>query len=244
MTGTVVAVSSGTGGVGQTTTSINLASGVRMATHRSTAVVDLGLAMVDVLDSLDLDFDPQSDITFHDVLAGNAAVTDAVFEGPGGIHVIPSDPDLDGYAASNPEDTNATIETLREEYDLVFLDTPAGVSYGSLLAMGLADVVVLVSSPRLASVRDTEKTKQLADRMITPVIGVIFVKAGAGGAPEVDRIANYLGVGCLGQVPAAETTPDADAGHSVFLHEIDSDASQAYWNIAEDLLRKLTSSTT
>lgn len=241
MTGTVIAVSSGKGGVGKTTTSMNLASGIRMATHRSIAVVDLDLSMADDLDFLNPDFDPRSDTTLHDVLAGDAAVTDAVFDGPGGVHVVPSCPEIDGYAVSNPEGTNETIETLRGEYDVVFLDTPAGVNYESLLAMDLADFVVLVSGLRLASVRETENTKKLADRMVTPVLGVVFVKAGFDGAPDTDRIADYLGIGCLGQVPEDDTIPDPDGvGQSGFIRESAGSASTAYQHIADGLIRKLT----
>lgn len=236
MSGTVYAVASAKGGVGKTTTSINLAAATAMASEQSVVAVDLDLAMANFLDFLSLDLDPGVDPTLHDVLAGEVSVPDATYEAPGGFHVVPSGPELQGYAATDPTRLRDVIATLRQEYDLTIIDTAAGVSYETILPLGLADGVVLVSTPRLAAVRDTAKTKTLAERVEATVVGVIFARSGTGSAPSLERLAEYLDVDLLGHIPEEDVIPASqDAGKPVLVHDFASNAAKAYWDAAKKL---------
>lgn len=238
MTGVTLAVAGSKGGVGKTTTSINLASALVMQTDQSVVVVDLDLAMGNCLDFLKLDIQPDKDPTLHDVLAGSASVLDAVYESPGGICVVPSGPNLEGYAATDPVRIRGALTTLQEEFDVIILDTPAGVSYESILPLGLADAVILVSTPRLAAVRDTEKTRILAERVDANVVGVVFSQSGTGNAPGVEKLAEFLGVELLGHVPAEDAVLESqDAGQPILVYEFASRAAEAYWEAGQRLSR-------
>lgn len=238
MTGVTIAVAGAKGGVGKTTTAINLASALAMVTDQSIVTVDLDLAMGNCLDFVDLDIDDETDPTLHDVLAGSVSIMDAVYEAPGGIHIVPSGPSLEGYAAADPAKIRDALTTLEEEFDIVLIDTAAGVSYETILPLGLADAIVLVSTPRLAAVRDTQKTRQLAERVDANVVGVIFVRSGTGKAPGVEQLAEFLGVELLGHVPAEGIIPESqDAGQPVLVYEFASQTAKAYWQTAQRLNR-------
>lgn len=234
MTGAVIAIAGAKGGVGKTTTTLNLGSAAVMVNDWSVVAVDLDLAMANFLDFINTDVDADTGTTLHDILAGSHSVKDAIYEADGGIHVIPSGPNLEGYAAADPGKIRDVVTSLREEYDLVLLDTAAGVSYETLLPLGLADTVVLVSTPRLAAVRDTEKTRILADRLNANVAGVVFVRSGTGSAPGVEQLADFLNVDLLGHIPEDEAIPESqDQGVPVLVYELASPSAKAYWDTAK-----------
>ncbi|MFB6267111.1 MAG: P-loop NTPase [Halodesulfurarchaeum sp.] len=232
----VFAVASAKGGVGKTTTSLNIGAALAAQGPR-TVVVELDLAMANMVDFIDLD-EPAADITtLHDVLADFTPVEEAIRPAPGGFDIVPSGVTLDGFVETNPEGIPALIEQLRNSYDAVILDTAAGLTRETVLAFDRADQVLLTSTPRVASVRDTEKTKELADRRDATVGGIIFNKSGTGSAPPVDRITEYLDLELLGHIPEDRAVPTAqDRGRPVVVDEPDSDAARAYRSIAEGLM--------
>ncbi|WP_433626159.1 AAA family ATPase [Halomicrococcus sp. NG-SE-24] len=160
MTGHVYTVASGKGGVGKTTTAINLGAMLAEA-GADVVVVDTDLGMANIAGFLDFEMDGA---TLHDVLAGEADVAAAVYEAPGDVDVLPSSTDIQAFAKSETENLPEVVAALREEYDFVLLDTGAGISYDTMLPLSLADAVLLVTTPDVASVRDTAKTGELTAR--------------------------------------------------------------------------------
>jgi septum site-determining protein MinD len=188
--------------------------------------------MANMLDFLDLE-QPVDDLTtLHDVLADFTAIEEAMYPAPGGFDVVPSGVDLDGFVTTDPSGIPSVVEQLRSAYDIVILDTGAGLSREMIHGFDAADTVLLVSSPRIASVRDAEKTIQLAHRRDAEV-GIIFNKSGTGRAPPVERIANFLDTDLLGHVPEDPAVPTAqDHGRPVVVDYPDSSAAEAYREIS------------
>ncbi|WP_138005398.1 MinD/ParA family ATP-binding protein [Halalkalirubrum salinum] len=230
--GVVIAIAGAKGGVGKTTTALNLGAALANAGER-VAVVELDLAMANVVDFLKID--PQT--TIHDVLSGTATVSQAVSRVPPGVDVIPADTSLDDFNAVNVATIAPVIRALRPKYDFVLIDTAAGVSPETIYPLRLADEVIVVSTPRVAAVRDTKKTIELANRVNGTVAGVIFNRSGTGNAPPPDRLASFLDTELLGAVPDDPAVADAqDRSEPIVIYRPDSPAAAAFSSIADSLI--------
>lgn len=197
--------------------------------------------MANAVDFLKLDYDETNDPTLHDVLAGESSIGKAIYRAPGQLDVLPCGVDLEGYIAADPSGLSTVIECVRESYDVIVLDTGAGLSRETLIPMGLATDIVVVSTPRVAAVRDAEKTLELAERIGSRVDGIVFTMSGTGRAPDPERIARYLNVEYLGHVPEDTAVPSSqDVGKPVVAHANNSSASLAYRQIGDRLLQLFT----
>lgn len=229
MRGHVYVVAGGKGGVGKTVTAVNLAIAFRLR-GRSAAVVDADLAMANVGDVLGLD----PEVTLHDVLSGEGALDDAILEPGDGFAVVPGDRSLRGYATADPARLGDVVDAIAGAYEYVVVDTGAGVSHDRLLPLGLADEVILVTTPDAAAVGDARKVRSFADLLGKPVRGVVVTRADEGDAADA---ALDLGVDLLAAVPEDRAVPaSVRAGQPLELHDDDSPAAAAYRELAATLL--------
>jgi len=233
-----ITVAGAKGGVGKTTTCINI--GAAAAAHGiRTVIVELDLAMANVVDFLSFER-AESDPTLHEVLSGDADIRDAVYRVGENMAVAPSGTGLEGYSSVDLTRLPSVLETLQDAFDLVIVDTGAGLSEPTVKPLRLADATVLVSTPRVSSIRDVEKTKLVSERVGTPVCGLVLTKSGTGASPGPDRIAEFLDVTLLGHVPNDGVIPSSqDQGASVIEAAPDSDAAEKYRKAAGHLLFKI-----
>jgi flagellar biosynthesis protein FlhG len=154
--GKVLAITSGKGGVGKTFVSANLAAALAKRGHRVLVLdADLGLANLDVV----LNLYPKT--TLHDVFTGKAKLEDAIIKAPGGFSVLLAGSGMVEYSRLTPEvrdDFIRIMESLVPRYDVVLLDTGAGISDVVLFAVSLASEVLLVATPEPTSLTDAYAT--------------------------------------------------------------------------------------
>ena len=196
MGGSMYAVAGGKGGVGKTTTTLNLAAAFAES-GADTAVVDADLGMTNLGELLAI----ETDHSVHDVLAGEATVEAALVDGPGGVSVLAGDRDLDAYDRADPAELRGVVERLRERYDVVLADTGAGLSHASLVPYGLADGVVLVTTADAVAATDTGKTAEMVRQVDGTVLGVVVTRTDA--AADAVSTAERVGEPLLGSVPEA-----------------------------------------
>lgn len=154
--GKVLAITSGKGGVGKTFVSANLAAALAKRGNRVLVLdADLGLANLDVV----LNLYPK--LTLHDVFTGKAKLEDAIVRAPGGFSVLLAGSGMVEYSRLSSEvrdDFLRIMNGLTPHYDIVLLDTGAGISDVVLFAVSLASEALVVATPEPTSLTDAYAT--------------------------------------------------------------------------------------
>ncbi|WP_227133831.1 MinD/ParA family ATP-binding protein [Halorubellus salinus] len=230
---TVYAIASGKGGVGKTTTTVNLGTALAGVGNR-VVIVDVDLGMANLAGFVSLDTGGTS---LHDVLGGSATVDQATYELANGIWAIPSGVDLDGYADVATEELTGVIADLRERFDFVLLDVGAGVSHETVLPLGLADATLLVSTTEPAAIQDATKTVDLVGRAGGTVGGMVVTRTRPNEPVSPEDVAEKVGTDLLVAVPEdPKVRESVHAGTPLVVHEPKSPAAQAYRYLAARLL--------
>jgi flagellar biosynthesis protein FlhG len=169
---TVIAVTSGKGGVGKTNVVVNLAVALARLGHRVGVLdADFGLGNVDVL----LGLTPEAHIGH--LLTGEKQLADIMLRGPLGVQIIPASSGLQSLSALTPpqlERLQAALATLRAELDFLLIDTASGVSDNVMEMLRLAARVVIVTSLEPCAVVDAYATaKILSNNDPQKEIGVV-----------------------------------------------------------------------
>ncbi|ELY41099.1 cell division ATPase MinD [Natronorubrum tibetense] len=229
---TVYAIASGKGGVGKTTTTVNLGTALAEAGER-VAVVDADLGMANLAGFVSLSPDST---TLHDVLSGGASIDDATYRITENIVAVPSGTSLDEYADTSPEGLSDVVAELRDQFDYVFLDVGAGVSHETVLPLGLADAVILVSTPEPAAIHDSKKTLELTERAGGAVAGLVLTRTRPDSDVSYDEIAARLETPLLGTIPEDPGARESVyAGTPLVVYRPDGPAATAYKRLAADL---------
>ena len=202
--GKVMAVTSGKGGVGKTFFSANLAAALTRRGHKVLVLdADLGLANLDVV----LNLYPK--ITLHDVFTGKASLDDAILKAPGGFSVLLAGSGMVEYSRLTPEvreDFLKVMNTIVPRYDVVLLDTGAGISDVVLFAVSLASEVLMVATPEPTSLTDAYATiKVLATQQGRKQVRLVVNQAirpgdGRNITGQLQQVLNrFLASGAQGQ---------------------------------------------
>lgn len=193
-----ITIASGKGGTGKTTLTVNL--GTMLASFgKETYIMDADVGMANLGIVLGLEDVP---ITLHEVLAGKAPVSEAIYEGPKGVKVVPSGISLKGFQNANPDRLRDVMRELVGRCEYLLIDAPAGISRDGVIPLAIADEVILVVNPELSSIVDALKTKILTELVGGHVSGAILNRATMENT-EVSRekMEKVLGVKVIGIIP-------------------------------------------
>ncbi|QZT33508.1 septum site-determining protein MinD [Caldalkalibacillus thermarum TA2.A1] len=237
--GEAIVITSGKGGVGKTTTSANIGTALALQGKMVCLVdTDIGLRNLDVVMGL------ENRIIYDlvDVAEGNcrlkqALIKDKRFEE---LYLLPAAQTKDKDAVA-PEQMSKIIAELKQDYDYVIIDCPAGIERGFKNAVAGADRAIVVTTPEVSAVRDADRIIGLLEaykiespRLIVNRIRPQMMKRGE--ILDVDEIVNILGIDLLGIVPDDEQViKSANVGEPIVINP-DTKAAIAYRNIARRIL--------
>lgn len=244
---TVIVVTSGKGGVGKTTTSAAIAAGLAKR-GRKTAVVDYDVG----LRNLDLVMGCERRVVydFVNVINGEANLNQALIKDKrlDNLFILPASQTRDKDSLSY-DGVAAVMEELRNDFEYIICDSPAGVERGAHMAMYHADEAIVVTNPEVSSVRDSDrvlgllasKTKR-AEQGLAPVNARLLLtrynagRVARGEMLSLDDIDEILAIPILGVIPESSAVLTAsNSGVPLTLNGA-TDAGKAYHSAVARLL--------
>jgi septum site-determining protein MinD len=236
--GEVIVITSGKGGVGKTTTVANLGSALAMLDKKVVVVdTDIGLRNLDVILGL------ENRIVYNlvDVVNGSCRLRQALIRDKRRpeLYLLPTAQTKDKSAVS-PEQMIKLTEELREEFDFVLLDCPAGIEQGFRNAIAGADKAIVVTTPEVSAIRDADRIIGLLEAANLRDIHLIINRLrpdmiARGDMMSVDDVVEILAVDLLGTLLDDEQIVIA-ANQGEPLSGKNSQAEEEYKNISRRLL--------
>jgi septum site-determining protein MinD len=238
----VIVVTSGKGGVGKTTTSASFSSGLALRGNK-TAVIDFDVG----LRNLDLIMGCERRVVYDliNVINGEVSLKQALIKDKNcdNLYILPASQTRDKDAL-NLEGVARILEELKETFDCIVCDSPAGIESGAFMAMYFADEALVVTNPEVSSVRDSDrilgilaaKSKRAVEGL-EPVKEHLLVtrydanRVAAGEMLSVTDIQEILRIPLIGVIPESESILQASNSGIPAIHLDKSDVAEAYRDV-------------
>ena len=233
--GEVIVITSGKGGVGKTTTTANLGSALALKGKKVVLVdTDIGLRNLDVVMGLEnrIVYDIV-DVVEEKCKLKQALIKDKRFKD---LFLLPAAQTRD-KSAVNEEQMKNLIGKLKEEFDYILLDCPAGIEQGFQNAIAGADRALVVTTPEVSSIRDADRIIGLLEQNQIHTIDLIINRirmdmVKRGDMMSVDDVTEILAVPLIGILPDDEQVViGTNQGEPVI--GLDSKAGKGYLNICK-----------
>lgn len=235
----VIVITSGKGGVGKTTTTANIGTGLALEGKKVVLVdTDIGLRNLDVVMGL------ENRIVYDlvDVIEGKCRLKQALIKDKrfDGLFLLPAAQTKDKNAV-NPEQMKKLMDDLREEFDFVIVDCPAGIEQGFKNAIAGADKAIVVTTPEMSAVRDADRIIGLlnANDIRNPQLVINRLRvdmAKRGDMMDIPDIIDILAIHLLGVVVDDEKIVISTNKGEPVVAELSSLAGKAYRNIVRRII--------
>ena len=237
--GNVIVVTSGKGGVGKTTTTANIGTALALLGKRVVLIdADIGLRNLDVVMGL------ENRIVYDlvDVVEGVCRIKQAIIKDKRyeGLFLLPAAQTRDKTAVT-PAQMQQLCQDLKEQFDYILIDCPAGIEEGFKNAIAGADKAIVVTVPEVSAVRDADRIIGLlaANEISDPLLVINRIRMDLvkpGDMMNIEDTIDILGIDLLGVVPDDEKiVVSTNKGEPVVTVQ-DSLAGQAFGNIARRLM--------
>jgi len=239
MSATVVTITSGKGGVGKTTTTANLGAALAALGKKVVAIdTDIGLRNLDVVMGL------ENRIVFDliNVIEGTCRLRQALIRDKRleGLYLIPAAQSRDKNAIT-PGDLVDLVNQLRNDFDFILIDSPAGIEQGFKNAIAPADRVLIVTTPEMSAIRDADRIIGLLEayeknppELIINRIRPEMVKRGQ--MLHTEDVTDVLAIKLIGVIPDEQSIIVSTNQGRPLVMQNGSTAGQAFRNIALRLI--------
>jgi septum site-determining protein MinD len=226
----IIVITSGKGGVGKTTTAINLGAALNYF-GKEVLVVDANLSTPNVGVHLNA---PEVPINLNHVLDKKANVFEAVYEHESGLKIMPSSLSMKELKKIKPEKIKKFRDEFLEIAEYIIIDSAAGLSNEAISVIDVADELILVTNPEMPAITDALKTIKIAEEMKKKIIGVIVTRVRKNKTelqPEI--VKEMLEIPILGMIPEDIVMQESLKRKDAVIHtHPKSKPSRAYKEIA------------
>lgn len=230
----IIVITSGKGGVGKTTSAINLAAAINYF-GKDVLVIDGNLSTPNVGIHLNA---PEVPINLNHVLKGEAEPFEAVYKHESGMKIMPSSLSVRELKRTRPERLKNFRKDFRKVAEYVIVDSAAGLGPEASCAIDIADELIIVTNPEMPAITDALKAVKLAELMKKPVTGIIVTRVKKDNielSPEVVR--EMLEIPILGMIPEDDDVRKSISMKKAVVHSHPKgNASRAYKEIAAKLI--------
>lgn len=243
----IIVITSGKGGVGKTTTSAAISSGLALNGHKTVVIdFDVGLRNLDII----MGCERRVVYDFVNVINKEATLNQALIKDKRepNLFILPASQTRDKDSL-NLEGVGEVIDELKKTFDYIICDSPAGIETGALMAMYYADAAIVVTNPEVSSVRDSDrilgllasKTKR-AKEGLEPIEEHLLItrysidRVGMGEMLSVEDIKEILSIPLLGVIPESQAVLKASNTGTPVTMSNETDAASAYHDAIKRLL--------
>ncbi len=242
-------VTSGKGGVGKTTTSAAIGTGLALRGHKTVIIdFDVGLRNLDLI----MGCERRVVYDFVNVVNGEATLQQALIKDKRveNLFILAASQTRDKDALTK-EGVEKIITELSKTHDYILCDSPAGIEKGAHLAMYFADEAIVVTNPEVSSVRDSDRMLGLlasksrrAENGEDPIKEHLLItryspeRVSRGEMLGVEDVEEILAIRLLGVIPESEAVLKASNSGTPVIFDDQSDAGQAYSDAVDRLLGK------
>lgn len=232
----VITITSGKGGVGKTTSAINLGAAFNYF-GKEVVIVDANLTTPNIGLHLGAPIVP---VSLNHVLNGKAKVMDAMYEHDSGTKIIPSSLSVRELRGLEPNKLKEVVKRLRKISDIVILDSAAGLGEEAVVAMEAADEILIVTNPEIPAVTDALKAAKLAEELGKDVKGVIVTRVNGNNVEmPISNIGDMLELPVIGVISEDKNVPKSVVMKDALIHSYPkSRAAKQYRMLAAKLLGK------
>src|ERR1700757_1566247 len=235
----VIVLTSGKGGVGKTTSAAAIAAGLALRGKRTVVIdFDVGLRNLDLV----MGCERRVVFDFINVINGDAKLNQALIKDKrnDNLFIFPTSQTRDKDALKR-DGVERVLDELKETFDYIVCDSPAGIEHGALTAMYFADSAIIVTNPEVSSVRDSDRIIGLlasksrrAEFNLEPVSVHLLLaryspeRVRKGEMLAIEDVKEILSIPLLGVIPESESVLRASNTGTPVVFDEESPAGRAY----------------
>ena len=244
----ILVITSGKGGVGKTTTSAAIGTGLALRGYKTVIVdFDVGLRNLDLI----MGCERRVVYDFVNLINGDSNLNQTLIKDKrsDNLYILPASQTRDKDALTQ-EGVQGVLDQLKETFDFIVCDSPAGIEKGAHLAMYFADEAIVVTNPEVSSVRDSdrmlgllssksrlsEQGEKIKEHLLLTRYSPERVENGE--MLSVSDVEDILSIPLLGVIPESQAVLKASNQGIPVIMDDKSDAGQAYSDAVERLLGK------
>ena len=244
----ILVITSGKGGVGKTTTSAAIGTGLALRGYKTVIIdFDVGLRNLDLI----MGCERRVVYDFVNLINGDSNLNQTLIKDKrsDNLFILPASQTRDKDALTL-EGVQGVLDQLKETFDYIICDSPAGIEKGAHLAMYFADEAIVVTNPEVSSVRDSdrmlgvlssksrrsEQGEEIKEHLLLPRYSPERVETGE--MLSVSDVEDILSIPLLGVIPESQAVLKASNQGIPVIMDDKSDAGQAYSDAVERLLGK------